>query len=77
MVKFKTFCAITVCLILAYVLFSSIIRLGEYMAREARESEAKKNSVLCSSIKEMLKSFSHLIVIAMYLIKCISKEDLW
>lgn len=47
MVKFKTFCAISVCLILAYVLFSGIIRLGEYMAREARESEAKKNSASC------------------------------
>lgn len=47
MVKFKTFCAISVCLILAYVLFSSIIRLGEYMAREARESEAKKRTVYC------------------------------
>ncbi|CAH7774819.1 hypothetical protein inny_230 [Escherichia phage inny] len=46
MVKFKTFCAITVCLILAYVLFSSIIRLGEYMAREARESEAKKEQCI-------------------------------
>lgn len=46
MVKFKTFCAITVCLILAYVLFSSIIRLGDYMAREARESEAKKEQCI-------------------------------
>lgn len=46
MVKFKTFCAISVCLILAYVLFSSIIRLGEYMAREARESEAKKEQCI-------------------------------
>ncbi|WQN06699.1 hypothetical protein [Escherichia phage vB-Eco-KMB37] len=46
MIKFKTFCAITVCLILAYVLFSSIIRLGEYMAREARESEAKKEQCI-------------------------------
>lgn len=46
MVKFKTFCAITICLILAYVLFSSIIRLGEYMAREARESEAKKEQCI-------------------------------
>lgn len=46
MVKFKTFCAITVCLILAYVLFSGIIRLGEYMAREARESEAKKEQCI-------------------------------
>jgi hypothetical protein len=46
MVKFKTFCAITICLILAYVLFSSIIHLGEYMAREARESEAKKEQCI-------------------------------
>ncbi len=46
MVKFKTFCAITICLILAYVLFSSIIRLGEYMAREARASEAKKEQCI-------------------------------
>ncbi|EHO4365501.1 hypothetical protein KLD00_001966 [Escherichia coli] len=46
MVKFKTFCAITVCLILVYVLFSGIIRLGEYMAREARESEAKKEQCI-------------------------------
>ncbi|MEE6940171.1 hypothetical protein Q0Q86_04670 [Escherichia coli O15:H16] len=46
MVKFKTFCAITVCLILAYVLFSGIVRLGEYMAREARESEAKKEQCI-------------------------------
>ncbi|QOI67945.1 hypothetical protein vecB_007 [Escherichia phage VEcB] len=46
MIKFKTFCAITVCLILAYVLFSSIIRLGEHMAREARESEAKKEQCI-------------------------------
>lgn len=46
MVKFKTFCAISVCLILAYVLFSGIIRLGEYMAREARESEAKKEQCI-------------------------------
>ncbi|AYD85152.1 hypothetical protein JR318_gp232 [Escherichia phage vB_vPM_PD06] len=46
MVKFKTFCAISVCLILAYVLFSGIIRLGDYMAREARESEAKKEQCI-------------------------------
>ncbi|QHR73849.1 hypothetical protein JR320_gp135 [Escherichia phage alia] len=46
MVKFKTFCAITVCLILAYVLFSGIVRLGEYMAREARESAAKKEQCI-------------------------------
>lgn len=46
MVKFKTFCAITVCLILAYVLFSGIVRLGEHMAREARESEAKKEQCI-------------------------------
>lgn len=46
MVKFKTFCAITVCLILAYALFSGIVRLGEYMAREARESEAKKEQCI-------------------------------
>ncbi|AXY81372.1 hypothetical protein [Escherichia phage vB_vPM_PD114] len=46
MVKFKTFCAISVCLILAYVLFSGIIRLGEHMAREARESEAKKEQCI-------------------------------
>ena len=46
MVKFNTFCAISVCLILAYVLFSGIIRLGEYMAREARESEAKKEQCI-------------------------------
>lgn len=46
MIKFKTFCAISVCLILAYVLFSGIIRLGEYMAREARESEAKKEQCI-------------------------------
>lgn len=46
MVKFKTFCAISVCLILAYVLFSGIVRLGEYMAREARESAAKKEQCI-------------------------------
>lgn len=46
MVKFKTFCAISVCLILTYVLFSGIIRLGEHMAREARESEAKKEQCI-------------------------------
>lgn len=46
MVKFKTFCAISVCLILAYVLFSGIVRLGDYMAREARESEAKKEQCI-------------------------------
>lgn len=46
MVKFKTFCAISVCLILAYVLFSGIIRLGEHIAREARESEAKKEQCI-------------------------------
>ena len=46
MVKFKTFCAISVCLILAYVLFSGIIRLGDHMAREARESEAKKEQCI-------------------------------
>lgn len=65
MVKFKTFCAISVCLILAYVLFSGIIRLGEHMAREARESEAKKEQCIVFKHQRDVKNFLNRIVGAM------------